>query len=870
MSGGGYRVQIPNSVRKTIQNIKEITGNHSEEEIYAMLKDCSMDPNETAQRLLFQDPFHEVKRKRDKRKENLKNRESAEPRRRATTQGRGSRGVRANFSPRHTSNDAGGGRNSGAEKSVGPSLPVSLTESKEATPSASSAAIVANGPTVVASGSTGMNQPEKILYTTGINKSESALPPVDGDKSPNIANGTGDMGGEPVGNSSSSSFSMTSSSSSAVCFSSWDLDLVPTSDSRLPGAVGAIKQEVGSNQTSSDQNSVIPAETKLTSASEIGGSLQEKMPISRSHGVGKTPMLESSQPSSSSIHGSSSGSRPSSNYSNRSQAIFGPKKVGSNKEWKPKPTAPAVAHGSGTGVSSDVASISIEASAQSLAVNALDSEEATSELQKKLEELHLPQRQHVIIPNHIHVPESERTKLSFGSFDASFGVTSSFVSAQQSEKSSTPLSETSHGLEEPLEEQAASPNALATAEEGVYPEHPQSPSNIHDNFSGEGDVSSSAVREFDESKQEPALSGVHQYSVVHTSPNYNYGVMPPIIGTQASTFESSESQARDVSRFPSFVVQQPFDPTSYYAQFYRSGADSDGRVSPFPTPGVGTKYNGNVAVLPPQNSQSPQEGGNLVLSVPGPTPLVTQAASLMQTSLAATQQPLPVFRPPAGLHISPYPPNYIPYGHYFSPIYGPPPGIHQFLSNGGFPQQPQAGGVYPAPPAAASGVKYPLPQYKSATNSGNSTQIGVPSGYGPYSSSPAGYNPSATATSGNSASNEDLATTQFKENNVYINGQQSEGSAVWIAGPGRDMSSLPTTSFYNLPHQGQHMTFAPSQAGHGTFASFYHPAQAVTAAGVHPLLQQSQTMAGAVDMVGPAASIYQQPQHAQINWPSNY
>lgn len=66
------------------------------------------------------------------------------------------------------------------------------------------------------------------------------------------------------------------------------------------------------------------------------------------------------------------------------------------------------------------------------------------------------------------------------------------------------------------------------------------------------------------------------------------------------------------------------------------------------------------------------------------------------------------------------------------------------------------------------------------------------------------------------------------------------------------------------------MTFAPTQAGHGPFTSIYHPAQAVTAATVHPLLQQSQTMAGAVDMVGQGGNVYQQPQHAQMNWPSNY
>ena len=98
---------------------------------------------------------------------------------------------------------------------------------------------------------------------------------------------------------------------------------------------------------------------------------------------------------------------------------------------------------------------------------------------------------------------------------------------------------------------------------------------------------------------------------------------------------------------------------------------------------------------------------------------------------------------------------------------------------------------------------------------------------------------------------------------------QSEGSAVWIAAPGRDISGLPASSFYNLPPQSQHVAFTPTQGGHGPIAGIYHPAQAVTAT-VHPLLQQSQTMAGAVDMVGPTGSVYQQPQHAQINWPNNY
>lgn len=53
-AAAGSRASIPSSVKKTIEDIKEITGqNHSEDEIYAVLKECSMDPNETTQKLLL-------------------------------------------------------------------------------------------------------------------------------------------------------------------------------------------------------------------------------------------------------------------------------------------------------------------------------------------------------------------------------------------------------------------------------------------------------------------------------------------------------------------------------------------------------------------------------------------------------------------------------------------------------------------------------------------------------------------------------------------------------------------------------------------------------------------------------------------------
>jgi hypothetical protein len=51
---GGETQILSARVRRTIQSIKEIVGNHSESDIYAALKETNMDPNETAQKLLNQ------------------------------------------------------------------------------------------------------------------------------------------------------------------------------------------------------------------------------------------------------------------------------------------------------------------------------------------------------------------------------------------------------------------------------------------------------------------------------------------------------------------------------------------------------------------------------------------------------------------------------------------------------------------------------------------------------------------------------------------------------------------------------------------------------------------------------------------------
>ncbi|KAL3821617.1 hypothetical protein ACJIZ3_007522 [Penstemon smallii] len=878
-AASSIRVSIPNSVKKTIENIKEITGqNHSEDEIYAMLKECSMDPNETAQKLLLLDTFHEVKRKRDKRKENL-NKEPTESKWKPPAQARVNRAGRGNYPSRYTSHDAGGGRNLAAAKGNAPSPILEKGASKTPLATAqetkkSSAAALSNGPSATTS------QPTNAIYenlasaTGGANqsnatsnpcmsKSETPLPlstPVDSNTNLNAVS-TRDIQLHPMLDLSNTAKSIPSAPASVSCFSSSDPVLLPSQELPLH-AVGTIRREVGTQHTPVEQIDK-PTDSKSSSAkkseSEVGSSnLQQKM-ADEFQGVEKNRHLEPVQPASSTI-GVSTASRPSSNYNNRTQVI-GSQKVGSGKEWKPKSTNSSAAQGAASsGVS--IVFVGNHPESQPTPV-VLTSRDDTLELQRKLENSQISHRQHVIIPNHLHVPEAEKLGFCFGSFDASFGVDMSHIGVHEGDKS-PPLSESSEAIDEPVKElQLSNQNALVAAEDSEikYPDQVQSPLQGPENLAyTEVGASSSITPDYSESMQEVA-SGIHQHPVVHTSSNYNFGFMPP---HQLTPLESSELQACDAPQLPGFVVQQSFDPASYYAQFYRPGIGSDGRLSPFHSAGAANKYNGIAALVSPQSSQSPQElqgGVPMVLSTASPTPLVTQAAGVMQSSIP-TQQPLPVFRHPTGVHSPHYPPNYFPYGPYFSPFY-PPPAIHQFLSNGTFPQQPQAGNLYPTPPGATA--KYSVSQYKQGSNTGNSTHVGMPGSYAPYGLSMANYTPNPATAAVTSTSSEDVAPPQVKENNIHLNGPQSEGSGVWITNPGRDISTMQASSFCNLS-QGQ-LGFTPTQPGHGTFTGIFHHAQVAT---VHPLLQQSQAITSPADMVGQTTNMYQQPQHSQINWPSNY
>lgn len=104
--GGGTGVgEIPAATKRMVENLKEIV-NCSELEIYTALKDSNMDPNEAVNRLLSQDPFRQVKSKRDKKKEN-KDLPETKFRVSSSTSHRGSRSDRGRGgSAQYSSNDS--------------------------------------------------------------------------------------------------------------------------------------------------------------------------------------------------------------------------------------------------------------------------------------------------------------------------------------------------------------------------------------------------------------------------------------------------------------------------------------------------------------------------------------------------------------------------------------------------------------------------------------------------------------------------------------------------------------------------------------------------------------------------------------------
>ncbi|GAB2284794.1 hypothetical protein Dimus_019247 [Dionaea muscipula] len=508
--GASSRVSIPDNVRKTIQDIKEVTGKHSEEDIYAMLKECSMEPNETIARLLYLDTFHEVKSKRDKRKEvqNLNSLVPVESRRKPGLQGTQSRGGRGNFLSPNFSHESRSGRSAtfrkenGVEGNKGRAIkPLPTSPKKEVDTKVL--------PLPIKSTLAAFNSEAHVLNCSPRAGEVIQLPSVD---STNLAKGDVDS---DVGVQKSL---LPQLKAQLEHTPSAPDPLLPSSDSGFSLSIGTFNSDVRAQSTG-------PAENKNIAPLMMDGELL---------GIGKDRPSENLQLSAYPVQEHSLGVNSPQQVTASSGVA-----VPSNPDFEQKP---ANAFPSKTASAFEAPSIQVEGSSNLSASKASLTEEST----QKLEKLRSSDGHHVIIPHHIQVPEAVKNIPSFGSFDASFvdgvNLLKDLETCKDSRNPADLLKDET--FQEPS---SSNQDASSIAHDGNFadqqqvpdmPEEASLPENQVTFDMNIGDLGADQLKH----KKLPAMRP--PYPVVQNTSSFGFGFLPHMLGIPLAQVDELESQAR--------------------------------------------------------------------------------------------------------------------------------------------------------------------------------------------------------------------------------------------------------------------------------------------------------------------------------------
>lgn len=834
-SAGHGQATIPAAAKKVVQSLKEIVKKHSDEEIYAALKDCDMDPNLAVHVLMNQDTFHEVKRKRDKRRENGSNNDTGETKARAVSRlDHGNK--RVNYVPRHLLNDGsavgkykytGAREDSNQTDRVGTS-----TNSQSSSQTRSSLLRIRN------SGLVGVGQ-RPFHAHAAVQTSRGSWTKVSGHTN--------------SGSVSTRSSIPASASARYETSKRQEAAIVETNGDDQKQEGGIVAAEVSSlkpvlkSNTSTNQRSMVSESRNLTgihheNARTYGTRSHQNFLEEHKRNTSARPYFQN-------YHNTRTSYQPHQQFSGNQRAV-------STLEWKPKPTPSVVVEH----VSPETSPIE-ETGRSSPPIALLMSNEVPAEAISKLEGLNLLDDRPVIIPEHLQVPEAECAGLNFGSFDTDFEL--SFSTGLNDTKSLV-VDEVSASLEVlPVEPVESSVKELPSVETSTA-SHPQllSPT-TPETFATSSDAVLSmppvAGRVTEISKPEIPSQQGRQFSSVPSVSNYQgLGVVPQ----SQYLYETAEPQPQEISR-SNFV--QPFAESApnYYSPVFRPVSDGETRYQFLSSHGA-SKFSGNVTLMNGQTLSSSQEQ--------------SQNAGISHTTLAVGQPSIPLHAyaaQPAGVPISPYPTNI--YGYQYVPsnyAYMHAPYQNSYPGNSGYPQPPIGSSFAPStrvyPPAGTTTVKFPPPQFKLGT--GNGPHAMVAAGYGSYATAPSGFaGINSSVTAGSASSYDDMIGTHYKENTLFTSSHQVEGSGLWVQGPlSRDVPGMQTNSFYNLHGPGQHAGYAHSQPAHTPHhaAGFASYGQSAPGPSNHQLLQQPQAL-GSVG-TGSQAVIFPQAQRGPVNWASNY
>ncbi|XP_011625290.1 uncharacterized protein LOC18439379 isoform X1 [Amborella trichopoda] len=833
---------LPAKVQRTIQSIKEIVGNHSDEYIYVTLKESNMDPNETAQKLLNQDPFHEVKRKRDKKKESTLHKSPPEIRRRPEPTGQVVRthmvwdqNARRGGYARNKLPAAGISRefrvvrdnrfNQNANRDSKLSFQSQSASSKYVTsdPQSSSGNLTdqkhsdsnGNPGAQVRSKGSGSGRNSLHGYARNAESNGNQRSILSGGIHATVSNLPSHSQAKPVLNSEGYSPSSTNNSVTGVYSSTSDPVHVPSPDSRSTGNIGAIKREVGIVGPRRQSEHLVSLSSISSSAFSIGSTSASSFGHTGSS-LKNDHFTQSSIQEAVTSSVSVSRSFASNQYGSKShQPVSHQKAAMTNMEWKPKPTNQKLGisnpKATGTGTTTT--------SAPSLASTPHSSKEepAATGLHDNFSQMAIKETQHVIIPHHFRVPEADRTRLTFGSFGVDFDSRTAFQAPRNSEESKDEAAPSHASLGAVALSEAVTNDQLTLVEDRT------------------------GITEADTQASVPTSEGLQSEDKQVGAQNLqSYGNIG-LVHDHSPSYRTEEIDQQDTPPLPSF--EQAYDQsTSYDMQFFRQAMDESTRG---------------------QGIASPSEALNSHVNSNPPT-----------TVAMVQQQPVaPLYAQPPGVHIPHYT-NFVPYRQYLSPLYVPPMAMPAgFSTNPAYPHAP-SGSSYLLMPGGGSShlttggaMKYSPSQYKPVPSP-------IPTAYGNYANQAGGYGASTPVVT---AGLEDMSRIKYKESNLYIPNPQADGSEIWIQTP-REMGSMQSGPFYNLSGgQAPHAAYVPSHTGHApfnaaqsahpAFAGLYHAPQPSAMANPHLVHQQLPSMGG---NVGPTAQApaYQPPQLGHINWNS--
>ncbi|KAK8608101.1 hypothetical protein V6N13_023535 [Hibiscus sabdariffa] len=779
---------IPPASRKMVQSLKEIV-NCPESEIYATLKECNMDPNEAVNRLLSQDPFREVKSKRDKKKES-KDTVDSRPRGANNT---GSRGGRSG-SDRYI------GRGGSSHYNTNESGPSYVKHAQKRENGTHAVAVSSSSASSIQGNSTNRRPPSHSEVVSEYKMSTVGL-------------GNGVSSSQPTGYQSAwvgvpGQVSMA--------------DIVKMG--RPQNKVSAVPNT--SQQSTNNRRHVVPPSAALQSnlqdhVSKVSDATYEPDVNQNQHDSPRDEWPPIENPSAASVTSVVEAPAESGFYANASNLSLGR----SDQHLKTQlEEAQAVDDGPLETVNSDhVGSPSFSSrniqddnsSGSSLNDNDLykdmnscqpqghafendEAEDGSSSVAVNLQQLNLhnddqeppteEDNPSVIIPNHLQVHTPDCLHLSFGSFGP--GIGSAFPGPFTSMVSKNNLDEV------PEAEDASSIGHSDNRDPEYYgDEHLKS--NSEGNIINRSNVSTGNYELPEDSRPEVLKQGASeaaqgsQYTFPPSAPGYNYE--NPEQSNPAFTHMQTSAQIQNLNPFSS--VMQGYTnslPSTLLTSTIQTAREPDLPYSPFPvTQSMPTTYS------------------NATTSITGPS--ISMSEALRAAGISASQ-PTPQSLPGANVATGPALPQHLA----MHPFSQPTLPLGHFANMIGYPFLPQS---YTYVPSAfqqsfAGNSNYPqslaamLPQYKNSVPVSSLPQsAGVPPGYGFGSSTniPGGHslNP-PTAPAGTAIGYDDVLSSQYKDSNHLMSLQQNENSAMWIHGPGsRTMSAIPASTYYSFQGQNQ-------------------------------------------------------------------